>query len=511
MATTNKDFRVKNGLVVEGTTATVNGSNVVTESSTSTLTNKTLTSPTLTTPSIGVATGTSFNSITGLSSTTPSANGSAAVGTATTTARADHVHPTTGLGLTASGLNQFAATTSAQLAGVISDETGSGALVFATSPTLVTPVLGVASATSINKVTITTPATGSTLTIIDGKTLTASNTLTFNGTDASTVAFGTGGTVAYTNVATLSSLSSIGTVTVGTWNATAIGAIYGGTGLTSYTTGDIIIASATNTLSKLAAVTSGYVLTSNGVGTAPSWQVAGGGSSLPSQTGNAGKLLTTDGTSASWSSTLTGQLQLTLANNTATGGGQLYLNGANGNRIDFSIAGVAAPAFTTRSAGTKIVLYPNIGASTTDFAIGIESATFWQSVSDSAQRFRWYAGTTNIATLTGAGAFSAVTKSFDIEHPTKPDMRLRYGSLEGPENGVYVRGKSKEKTIKLPDYWTGLVHEDTITASLTAIGSGTLYVKQIINNNVIVGGTAKEFFFTIYGERKDVDKLLVEY
>jgi len=39
-------------------------------------------------------------------------------------------------------LAQFAATTSAQLAGVVSDETGSGALVFATSPTLVTPALG---------------------------------------------------------------------------------------------------------------------------------------------------------------------------------------------------------------------------------------------------------------------------------------------------------------------------------------------------------------------------------
>jgi len=236
------------------------------------------TSPTLVTPSIGVATGTSFNSITGLSSTTPIVDGTAAVGTATTTARADHVHPTdTSRAATAGTLAQFAATTSAQLAGVISDETGSGALVFATSPTLVTPTLGVASATSINKVTITAPATASTLTIADGKTLTASNTLTFNGTDASTVAFGTGGTVAYTNVATLSSLSSIGTVTVGTWNATAIGPIYGGTGLTSYTTGDIIIASATNTLSKLAAVTSGYVLTSNGAGTAPSWQVASGG------------------------------------------------------------------------------------------------------------------------------------------------------------------------------------------------------------------------------------------
>lgn len=50
--------------------------------------------------------------------------------------------PGGGDALTTNPLSQFAATTSAQLAGVISDETGSGALVFATSPTLVTPVLG---------------------------------------------------------------------------------------------------------------------------------------------------------------------------------------------------------------------------------------------------------------------------------------------------------------------------------------------------------------------------------
>lgn len=49
-------------------------------------------------------------------------------------------------GNVANPLSQFAATTSAQLAGVISDETGSGALVFGTSPTLVTPALGTPSA-----------------------------------------------------------------------------------------------------------------------------------------------------------------------------------------------------------------------------------------------------------------------------------------------------------------------------------------------------------------------------
>jgi hypothetical protein len=48
----------------------------------------------------------------------------------------------TGDALVANKLSQFAATTSAELAGVVSDETGSGLLVFGTSPTLVTPALG---------------------------------------------------------------------------------------------------------------------------------------------------------------------------------------------------------------------------------------------------------------------------------------------------------------------------------------------------------------------------------
>ena len=53
-----------------------------------------LSSPSFTTPSLGVATGTSFNSITGLASVAPPMDGTAAVGTSTLTARQDHVHPT---------------------------------------------------------------------------------------------------------------------------------------------------------------------------------------------------------------------------------------------------------------------------------------------------------------------------------------------------------------------------------------------------------------------------------
>lgn len=80
-------------------------------------------------------------------------------------------------------LSALAATTSSELAGVISNETGSGALVFGTSPTLVTPTLGVATATTINKVTITAPSTSATITIADGKTLTASDNATVSGTN----------------------------------------------------------------------------------------------------------------------------------------------------------------------------------------------------------------------------------------------------------------------------------------------------------------------------------------
>lgn len=69
-----------------------------------------------------------------------------------------------GVATTTSKLSAFAATTSAELAGVISDETGSGAAVFATSPTLTTPAItGAATLTAdtVANIVATTPAAGS--------------------------------------------------------------------------------------------------------------------------------------------------------------------------------------------------------------------------------------------------------------------------------------------------------------------------------------------------------------
>ena len=113
-----------------------------------------------------------------------------------------------------------------------------------------------------------------------------------------------------------------------------------------------------------------------------------------------------------------------------------------------------------------------------------------------------------------AGALTATSKSFVIDHPTKEGMMLRHGSLEGPEDGVYVRGRlTGETVIKLPDYWTGLVHEDSITVQLTAMGSkANLWVESIADNKVTVGcDTEIDCFYFVQATRKDVDAWDVEY
>ena len=107
-------------------------------------------------------------------------------------------------------------------------------------------------------------------------------------------------------------------------------------------------------------------------------------------------------------------------------------------------------------------------------------------------------------------------KSFDIEHPTKgKGWRLRYVCLEGPEAGVYVRGRIKnEKVIKLPDYWKGLVHTDSISVQLQPVGSHQdIIVKRWDDEFIYFQGQGLpiDCFYHVYGERKDVNPVLVEY
>ena len=109
------------------------------------------------------------------------------------------------------------------------------------------------------------------------------------------------------------------------------------------------------------------------------------------------------------------------------------------------------------------------------------------------------------------GHFAATSKSFIIDHPTKEDKKLQYASLEGPENGVYVRGTTDKETIELPEYWSELVHEDSITVVLTPIGKKQdLFIIEKSNKLIKIGGAEGSFDYVVYGERKDIDKLEIE-
>ena len=113
------------------------------------------------------------------------------------------------------------------------------------------------------------------------------------------------------------------------------------------------------------------------------------------------------------------------------------------------------------------------------------------------------------------GDIGGYSKSFKIPHPTKEGMNLRHSSLEGPEIGVYQRGEVQGDTIDLPDYWAGLVRDGTVTVQLTPKGSyQKLFVISASNIEIKIGeadGNAIDCYYTIYGERADIDRYEVEY
>ena len=109
-------------------------------------------------------------------------------------------------------------------------------------------------------------------------------------------------------------------------------------------------------------------------------------------------------------------------------------------------------------------------------------------------------------------------KGFDIKHPNKEGHRLRHVCIEGPEAGVYVRGRlSKGNKIELPDYWKGLVDTESITVSLTAIGVGNqdLFVEKIEWGKTVIvkSGTGSHIdcYYMINAARIDGEPLIVEY
>ena len=107
-------------------------------------------------------------------------------------------------------------------------------------------------------------------------------------------------------------------------------------------------------------------------------------------------------------------------------------------------------------------------------------------------------------------------KPFDIKHPSKEGWRLRYACIEGPEVGVYCRGRVRnEKIIKLPDYWKDLVDIESISVQLQPIGAHQDVIVKRWDENFIYlqaqGGMPVNCFYHVYAARKDVNPLYVEY
>ena len=114
-----------------------------------------------------------------------------------------------------------------------------------------------------------------------------------------------------------------------------------------------------------------------------------------------------------------------------------------------------------------------------------------------------------------AASFSANSKAFNIPHPTKEEGRLIHGCLEGPEYGVYFRGRVKNREeISYPSYWKGLVDWTTITVNLTPIGAHqNVIIKRLDEDKIYLqskGGMPIDCFYHIYATRKDIPRLEVE-
>jgi hypothetical protein len=170
--------------------------------------------------------------------------------------------------------------------------------------------------------------------------------------------------------------------------------------------------------------------------------------------------------------------------------------GASG--FEYITAGnaVTVSMFSTAGGGFTAGLFVNVlSATSTKIGIGISNPQYELEIN---------------------GELSATNKSFVINHPTKPGMKLRYGSLEGPENGVYVRGElNGSNIIEVPEHWIGLVHEDSYTVHLTPIGRySQLYVEKIENYNVYIADNfmnSIHCYYSVWAERKDIPKLVTEY
>jgi hypothetical protein len=192
---------------------------------------------------------------------------------------------------------------------------------------------------------------------------------------------------------------------------------------------------------------------------------------------------------------------------TTTGSGTIFLSNATSGRIDYVAGGLGAPTFSTVSVGTKIVLYPALGAAAADWAIGIDTGTTWFSVPAASASYHWtyYGGTTKVADLSGTGVF---TTTGSIGYPT--------GAATG---GAVTQGTSRTTGVTLnkitgqitlfavagtPAWLTFTVSNSTVAATDTVIvnaATGTNTYLAIVSG--VRAGAFDITFYALVGTASD--------
>ena len=160
--------------------------------------------------------------------------------------------------------------------------------------------------------------------------------------------------------------------------------------------------------------------------------------------------------------------------------------------------------------GTAQTLYID---SSRDTAIDINGKTKIDNKGDAV----FAIGTSGMTMSSRFSSADARPKPFDIQHPTKGEgWRLRYACIEGPEVGVYCRGRVRRgKEIFLPKVWKGLVHTNSISVQLQPIGAHQdVIIKRWDDEKIYLqsmGGMPINCFYHVYAERKDINPLITEY
>jgi hypothetical protein len=342
---------------------------------------------------------------------------------------------------------------------------------------------GIDAGGAINKVTITVPANNATLTIADGKTLTVNNTLTFSGTDSSTLNIGAGGTLgsaAYTSTSaylaagvtslpsvtsvngtsipssatlltstsTSSALTTVGTITSGVWQGTTIGLGYGGTGATTQ-------AGAANAI-------------------------------LPSQTSNSGKYLKTDGSNVSWATVD--------QYNAPTIGSTLISSGSTVTTIaGLTLTTPVIDSISAASAsGTSATLFPNVTTGTMAIGAGLTTGTLNIATAGTGANSINLGNSNTTFTVNGNLTVNGTTTTVNSTTVSVDDKNIELGSIASPTDitanggGITLKGDT-DKTlswVSATPAWTSSENFDLASGKTYKIAGTTVLSGSALGSGV---------------------------